>query len=95
MIEKLDPEDSQSYRAETQLAKLNELIEVVNGTYLPATLEVTDGEPYCSQAEEALKQVAVLEHNFETHYHTSLDTKYNTTGPKPGGLVEFDNPHND
>jgi hypothetical protein len=67
MIEKLNTEDSQSYRAEVQLVKLNELIDKYNK----------------------------LVKHYETHYHESLDTHYNTTGPKPGGLVEFDNPHND
>ncbi len=73
MIEKLDILDT---RYRVIIEKINEIIDTVNGTYLPATLEVTESEPYCSQAEEALKQVAQLEHTFDNHTHQITDNTH-------------------
>lgn len=38
-------------------------------------------EPYCSQAEEALRQVAILEHTFDNHYHAHGEMTGNTGYP--------------
>lgn len=79
MIEPLNPDDT---REHVLLSKINEIIEVVNGTYLSTALEATEAkEPYCSQAEEALKQVAQLERTFDNHYHSHGEMTGNTSSP--------------
>ncbi len=78
MIASLDENNSQDHRSVNIIHKINELIEAYS--------KLTE-EFYCSQAEEALKQVAVLEHTFGNHIHHVQQTEEMYTQPSTGGPI--------
>ncbi len=59
-IEKLDTLDT---RYRIIIEKINEMIDKIN-------------DHYDSQAEEALKQIAILEHTFDNHTHEITDNTH-------------------
>lgn len=79
MINKLTPYNQLHMRSDVIINKLNEIIDTVNKQ--TEQFEELECEPYCSQAEEALKQIAQLEKRFSDHVHYAREMQFPTSTP--------------
>lgn len=77
-IEKLSDRD---FSESVLIAKINELIDVVNDLRI-------GNDHYDPQAEEALKQIAELESKFNNHVHYARELQMSTSTPDNPNVFE-------